>query len=70
MIHVLMTAWLVLAAFCTLVIWAACAVGGRTEVPHDTAWRRELDDYWPVMPSDLDGVDIFYEKYGPPTGEG
>lgn len=43
------------------------------EFPGDTLFRSdvaELDALWPSMPSLTDGVDLFLEKYGPPTGEG
>lgn len=53
-----------ISALCALVIWAACAVGARAD---RSAWRAELEAQWPSMP-DVEGIDLFLEQYGSPTG--
>ena len=53
-----------ISALCALTLWAACAVGAKAD---RSAWRNELDAQWPGMP-ELEGIDLFLEECGEPTG--
>lgn len=53
-----------LSFICTLVFWAACVAGARAD---RRVWRHDLEAQWPSMP-DVEGIDLFLEQYGSPTG--
>ena len=55
-----------LSCLCAIALWAACVAGARTD-SHN--WRGDLESHWPAMPEGIDGVDLFLEECGPPTGQ-